>query len=74
MNWLYIHLGVNGTGPYYGFWSGFGSDLGELAIAGALVRMVNCHEKGCWRFGLFYKGHVVCHKHRHNVGGTDGRS
>src|SRR3954467_10579080 len=28
-NWLQVHLGiVDEAGPYYGFWSGFGSDLG----------------------------------------------
>ena len=45
-------------GPYYGFWSGFGSVLEEFGILGAigaaiysLVRKYNCHEPGCWRIG-----------------------
>jgi len=30
-HWLAVHTGtVNEPGPYYGFWSGFGSDLAEF--------------------------------------------
>jgi hypothetical protein len=58
-HWLQVHTGtVNEAGPYYGFWSGFGSDLEEFGILGAvgagiysLVRKFNCHEPGCWRVG-----------------------
>jgi hypothetical protein len=58
-HWLAVHTGtVNEPGPYYGFWSGFGSDLAEFGIIGAvatgvyqLVRKYNCHEPGCWRVG-----------------------
>ena len=58
-HWLQVHTGiVNETGPYYGFWSGFGSDLEEFGILGAigaaiyqLVKKYNCHEPGCWRVG-----------------------
>jgi hypothetical protein len=58
-HWLQVHTGtVNEPGPYYGFWSGFGSDLEEFGILGAiaagiysLVRKFNCHEPGCWRLG-----------------------
>jgi hypothetical protein len=58
-HWLEVHTGtVNEPGPYYGFWSGFGSDLEEFGILGAigaavyqLVRKYNCHEPGCWRLG-----------------------
>ena len=62
LHWLAVHTGtVNEGGPYYGFWSGFGSDLGEIAIIGGLIgiyRKHNCHVKGCWRVG------------RHPVDGT----
>lgn len=57
------------AGPFYGFWSGFGSDLSELALLGAaygLWRRHNCHVKGCWRIGrLPVEGtpHVVCQRH-----------
>jgi hypothetical protein len=58
-HWLQVHSGtVNEPGPYYGFWSGFGSDLAEFSILGAvgtavyqLVKKYNCHEPGCWRIG-----------------------
>jgi hypothetical protein len=36
-HWLRVHTGtVNEPGPYYGFWSGFGSDLEEFGILGAV--------------------------------------
>jgi hypothetical protein len=36
-HWLQVHTGtINEPGPYYGFWSGFGSDLEEFAILGAI--------------------------------------
>lgn len=58
-DWLQVHTGiVDEPGPYYGFWSGFGSDIAEFGILGAaatatyhLVRKWNCHEPGCWRIG-----------------------
>jgi hypothetical protein len=58
-HWFQVHTGtVNEPGPYYGFWSGFGSDLAEFSILGAvgtavyqLIKKYNCHEPGCWRIG-----------------------
>jgi hypothetical protein len=58
-HWVAVHTGtLNESGPYYGFWSGFGSDLGEATLIGAVsvgvytgVRKANCHTKGCWRIG-----------------------
>jgi hypothetical protein len=58
-SWLQVHTGtINESGPYYGFWSGFGSDLTEFGIIGAiataayqLFKKYNCHEPGCWRVG-----------------------
>jgi hypothetical protein len=58
-HWFEVHTGtVNEPGPYYGFWSGFGSDLTEFAIIGTiatgvyqLVKKYNCHYPGCWRIG-----------------------
>lgn len=43
-----------GRWSFYGFWSGFGSDLGEvtlLAFVLAAVRRHVCHARGCWRAG-----------------------
>lgn len=68
LHWLYWHTGTNGTGPFYGFWSGFGSDIGEVAIVGGLVTVVrhrNCEVRGCWRLGRHTTaaGHKVCRRH-----------
>ena len=67
-HWIEIHTGtVNESGPYYGFWSGFGSDLGEvtlIASAWVLYRQHKC--KTCPRIakhpveGTPYK---TCHRH-----------
>lgn len=54
-HWTAIHIGsINESGPFYGFWSGFGSDISEFAIAVGIytgVRKVNCHSWRCWRIG-----------------------
>lgn len=54
--WLEVHTGtVNESGPYYGFWSGFGSDIGEATLITGLIisaRHVNCVTRGCWRIAL----------------------
>jgi hypothetical protein len=58
-HWLQVQTGItNETGHYYAFWSGFGSDIAEFSILGAiatgiyqLVKKYNCHEPGCWRIG-----------------------
>ncbi len=67
---LFLHWtgSDNVSGPYYGFWSGFGSDLGEVALLGsmiALFRHRNCNVKGCWRLGHIdpEHGHPACRKH-----------
>ena len=67
--WLSRLLGLdNGSGPAYLFWSGFGSDLSEIAglgtIAWIFYRHHNCHVRGCWRIGrLPLEGYVVCGRH-----------
>ena len=73
-HWLGVHTGtVNESGPYYGFWSGFGSDLEEFGIFGAigaavyqLVKKYNCHEPGCWRIGQHPAAggqFLLCYRH-----------
>ena len=67
-DWLYHFFGIGGSGPYYGFWSGAGSDITELAILGAIIqgaRHINCHSKGCWRVGKPVDGtpYRACHHH-----------
>jgi hypothetical protein len=70
-HWIEVQTGtVNESGPYYGFWSGFGSDIGEIALIGGLITMVrhvNCHNKGCWRVASHttQHGHKLC---KHCVG------
>ncbi len=68
-NWLYSFFGIGGSGPHYGFWSGAGSDIGEVTLIGVVIvglRHVNCHDRGCWRIithkvdGTPYK---ACRKH-----------
>jgi len=75
-HWLAVHTGtVNESGPYYGFWSGFGSDLGEVAIVGGLVHMARqhtCHEPGCWRIGHFADASgtfKLCGRHHPDIEG-----
>ena len=68
-HWFEVHSGtVNESGPYYGFWSGFGSDLGEATIVVGIVatwRHHNCHVKGCARLGRKVDGtpYLACPKH-----------
>ena len=68
-HWFQVHTGtINESGPYYGFWSGFGSDLGEATIVVGIVatwRHHNCHVKGCARLGRQVPGtpYLACPKH-----------
>jgi hypothetical protein len=68
-HWIAVHTGtVNESGPYYGFWSGFGSDLGEATIVVGIVGAYhhhNCHVKGCPRLGHQVEGtpYLACPKH-----------
>jgi len=75
--WILHVMGAdNLSGPWYGFWSGFGSDLGEIAIIGGLIsiyRRHNCHVKGCWRIGKHpVEGttYVVCRQHHPDAAPT----
>lgn len=71
--WWFLHAtgADNPAGPQYGFWSGFGSDIAEVAILGGLVhfaRGANCHVKGCWRFSRHTVGPFrVCRKHHPGI-------
>jgi hypothetical protein len=80
-HWLGVHTGAtNESGPYYGFWSGFGSDLAELGILGAigtalyqLVKKYNCHEPGCWRVGTHPAAggeFLLCYRHHPDYHGS----
>ena len=69
MHWLAVFFGLqDGSGTGYLFWSGIGSDLGELAIVGGLYgiyRKSNCEVHGCWRLGRHATaaGQHVCRRH-----------
>jgi hypothetical protein len=79
--WIEIHTGtVNESGPYYGFWSGFGSDLGEYVILGAVLngiyvhwKNVNCHDPHCLRIGLYQAAggqYRLCRHHHPDLMGS----
>ncbi|GAB2977746.1 hypothetical protein [Nocardioides montaniterrae] len=61
-------FGFDGA-EWYSFWSGFGADLGQVALIGAaagLYRRNKCHVHRCWRIGkMAVEGTpwMVCHKH-----------
>ena len=74
--WIEVHTGtVNESGPYYGFWSGFGSDIGEYTLAIGVfanlfhvVALNNCHvggpwPRGCW-LPAWHDVEVNGHKYR----------
>lgn len=70
MNLIAHLLGLDSASSYwYTFWSGFGSDIGELAIVGGLVSIYRrhmCHVKPCWRVGRHSVSNTewtVCRKH-----------
>lgn len=76
-SWLLHYTGSdNVSGPWYGFWSGFGSDLGEITLIGAVVaaaRHKNCVVKGCWRLGHPDPEHGLpaCRKHHSRAEAVD---
>ena len=53
----------------YNFWSGIGSDFGEVTILIAVLawwKHHNCQVKGCWRIHVrtpTEAGHFVCKRH-----------
>lgn len=57
------------AGDGYQFWSGIGSDVGEITMVTALyiwIKTHNCHVRGCWRLkwhGHPDHGHPVCRRH-----------
>ncbi len=69
MMWLLHVLGLdNLSGPWYGFWSGFGADISEAAVVGTMITLVRhhtCEVHRCWRLGRHATaaGHRVCRKH-----------
>lgn len=71
---LHVTGTSNETGPFYAFWSGFGSDLGELTLIGTVAaawRTQTCHASfWCWRHGRHPTADGVyrlCAKHHPDV-------
>ena len=78
-HWVAIHTGTESAGPdrYYNWWSGFGSDIGEVTLIVAILtpatmaaRHHNCHTRGCWRITMHKlkdpetgAEYRQCHKH-----------
>lgn len=69
--WLLHFIGVEPrtASTAYNFWSGFGSDLGEVVIIGGIVQMYRkhtCHVDGCWRISRHHvegTPYIACRKH-----------
>ncbi len=67
----FMHYSGADNGKWYPWWSGPGSDLGELTLLVAMVayfRAHSCHVKGCWRHGRHpYRHYMLCAKHHPDV-------
>ena len=77
LHWLAVHTGtLNEPGPYYGFWSGFGSDLGEVALLGAVAGAYHkhaCHQARCWRVGRHTVDGTPWCNHHHEQARAEGK-
>jgi hypothetical protein len=66
------------SGRGYEFWSGIGSDIGELTLVTAFIiwlRQRNCHVNRCWRLAWHAHpehGHPVCRHHHPDYGHIPG--
>jgi hypothetical protein len=62
--WLWDFIGLGGTGPWFNFWQGFGSDLSMFGAVAVFCARHNCSVKRCWRFGkVDVQGVCVCWRH-----------
>ncbi len=66
-DFLYHIAGLSNSGPWYAFWSGFGSDVSELSLLFLpfiYFRHHRCHAPRCVRIGHPNDiGVVVCRRH-----------
>jgi hypothetical protein len=80
-HWLAVHTGtIDESGPYDGFWSGFGSHLTEFGIVGVIsagvdqrVRKYRLSEPGCLRIGTHPATggqFLLCYHHHPDYDGT----
>ena len=72
-HWFYTYFVHVLSGKGYQFWSGIGSDVGEvtlLSLVAVCWHSHNCHVHRCWRLQWHphpVHGHPVC-KHHHPDG------
>lgn len=75
-NWFEHGSGMtNLSGPEYGFWSGFGSDITELALIITLItgsvkvyQNTRCHVDTCHKHGKYpFQHYKLCKNHHPNV-------
>lgn len=59
---LHITGADNVSGQWYGFWSGFGSDLPIFGAIAIFLHHHNCAEPRCWRIGKAHRQHK-CKRH-----------
>jgi len=81
--WLVHPLGACTGNAYavvrckgYNFWSGIGSDLGEVTLITAVLATYwhhTCHVSRCWRLGRFAHGHLKLCAHHHPLVPSNGR-
>ena len=68
-HWFYTYFVHVLSGKGYQFWSGIGSDVGEVTLIGLVMvwwRHHNCHVYRCWRLSWHPhpdNGHPVCRHH-----------
>lgn len=66
--WFQRFSGTSNTsGRPYGFWSGFGSDLGEITLIGLVLNWYRVHKcVSCWRLSkhdVHGTHYATCHIH-----------
>lgn len=71
-HWLLVATGsLNTSGTQYGFWSGFGSDIGEVTIIIGLItwyKSGECHIDTCHRRGRYpFQHYKLCRLHHPEV-------
>lgn len=85
-HWLAYETGsynTPGVAHNYNFFSGSGSDIGQITLIGLAVSFMaawyhkhNCHNEKCWRIGIHTLAdgkYTVCRKHHNEITGHGER-
>ena len=78
LTFLYVHFGIAGTGPWYGFWSGIAGSFLVNVVTFLLVFYVHhtCHDHAwCLRWGKYPAAggtFRLCRKHHPDMRGHQG--